>query len=702
MTYPSPDPLEGLTNMEFYGQRPWRVGKSEPSDMGKEKEGIDAMLFRERRVKHSQSILDLLSQAGGQFNLFKCPRMVTKLTIQQAEEMMVMSDYKQALQILLPCLPTYRQDAWSTLTYSVLSTALKCAFLSCDLNVYATLCLELCGLPSSGASWMEDEQKRVWSNLLQVMEAGKPPLPEPSLTAKSERASVGNATKNWTTLLSQNQNEEINITEFDSCFDVIAQMPSSIKSNEEVKVKLRIKYQGEGEISIRKVQCFFTNNRYDNNCKSEEVRVFTEAGCQEFDFSLVPEAEDVGKALELSHVSMLLGSREMMMLELVKKCPSVKNGDQYFKSGADDWQSVCKVDPQESNFNINIIHNSPVLVGEWFVYRVEIENTQDEDASDLEITCSLRDKSDPLLADTTILSLTPETPSSPPTSPGAEDSPEPSSVIARLEQLPKSSKSFVEFYIQASTGGERVIVMQMSCLLGQMKCLDSQTFVLNVEQPFEFVTTYLSEALEETSNCNTDEEFFVNCSVKNNSEHSLVVVGATLEGSHPVSVSSKHCKTLDKLDLLPESSVDQLFGGIVPSENMLAQLDSQTIIPGKLVMTWTRTGSSVKNQTIFDLPSIKLSRASLYAECLMPPYGVLRTQLQIRYVFHNRTQDIQQFLINIEPSDSFMFSGPKQSQIKLFPLGKHSFSLIIYPLVCGLSQLPKVKISTTEGNVAQV
>ena len=167
---------------------------------------------------------------------------------------------------------------------------------------------------------MEDEQKRVWSNLLQVLEAGKPPLPEPSLTAKSERASVGNATKNWTTLLSQNQTEEINITEFDSCIDVIAQMPSSIKSNEEVKVKLRIKYQGEGEISIRKVQCFFTNNRYDNNCKSEEVRVFTEAGCQEFDFSLVPDSEDVGKALELSHVSLLLGSREMMMLELVKKC----------------------------------------------------------------------------------------------------------------------------------------------------------------------------------------------------------------------------------------------------------------------------------------------------------------------------------------------------------------------------------------------
>ena len=32
---PETDPLSGAASMEFYGQRPWRVGKPEPSDLTK-------------------------------------------------------------------------------------------------------------------------------------------------------------------------------------------------------------------------------------------------------------------------------------------------------------------------------------------------------------------------------------------------------------------------------------------------------------------------------------------------------------------------------------------------------------------------------------------------------------------------------------------------------------------------------------------
>ena len=35
ITYPENDPLSGADTMEFYGQRPWRVGKPEPSDLTK-------------------------------------------------------------------------------------------------------------------------------------------------------------------------------------------------------------------------------------------------------------------------------------------------------------------------------------------------------------------------------------------------------------------------------------------------------------------------------------------------------------------------------------------------------------------------------------------------------------------------------------------------------------------------------------------
>lgn len=68
------DPLQGLSSLEYYGQRPWRPGKlsAEPPDMKKEKDGIQALQYLEKtRVKHSVIILALLSDAIGQFNTYR-------------------------------------------------------------------------------------------------------------------------------------------------------------------------------------------------------------------------------------------------------------------------------------------------------------------------------------------------------------------------------------------------------------------------------------------------------------------------------------------------------------------------------------------------------------------------------------------------------------------------------------------------------
>lgn len=56
--YPEPDPLAGMEQLEFYGQRAWRPGKlsAEPPDPDKEKLGIQALQYQEKyRVHHSVS-----------------------------------------------------------------------------------------------------------------------------------------------------------------------------------------------------------------------------------------------------------------------------------------------------------------------------------------------------------------------------------------------------------------------------------------------------------------------------------------------------------------------------------------------------------------------------------------------------------------------------------------------------------------------
>ena len=231
-SYPSPDPLAASPQaLEFYGQRAWRPGKQEPVDLAREREGVEALQYRERtRTRHSQVILHLLQLAADQFAKFRSPRMRSRLTLQMAEEQMAEGEYSGALATLLPCLPAYRSEAWPALLATLLGSALKCAFLCCHLSTYIALSLELCALDTAA-----EERARVWSNLLQVLQTARPPLPEPSLTGKSERASVATATKAWLKLLGEvggGELEQVDITDFSSCLAVTLNLPETANAGE--------------------------------------------------------------------------------------------------------------------------------------------------------------------------------------------------------------------------------------------------------------------------------------------------------------------------------------------------------------------------------------------------------------------------------------------------------------------------------------
>ena len=116
-----------------------------------------------------------------------------------------------------------RAEKWPSLLATLLASALKCAFLCCRLSPYTAISLELCRLEAG-------EEGRVWGNLMLVLLSGKPPLPEPSLTGKSERASVANATKGWIKLLEGEQQsavEEVDLTDFASCLEVTLTLPET-------------------------------------------------------------------------------------------------------------------------------------------------------------------------------------------------------------------------------------------------------------------------------------------------------------------------------------------------------------------------------------------------------------------------------------------------------------------------------------------
>ena len=121
---------------------------------------------------------------------------------------------------IIDTIDSSRAETWPSLLATLLASALKCAFLCCRLGPYTALSLELCKLEAQ-------EEGRVWGNLMLVLLNGKPPLPEPSLTGKSERASVATATKNWIRLLEGEQQglESVDLSGYASCLDITLTLP---------------------------------------------------------------------------------------------------------------------------------------------------------------------------------------------------------------------------------------------------------------------------------------------------------------------------------------------------------------------------------------------------------------------------------------------------------------------------------------------
>ena len=70
----------------------------------------------------------------------------------------------------------------------------------------------------------------------------------------------------------------------------------------------------------------------------------------------------------------------------------------------------------------------------------------------------------------------------------------------------------------------------------------------------------------------------------------------------------------------------------------------------------------------FDMTTLKVSKSSVYVTASLPPYGVVRTPMHLRYSLTNRTDKVQEFAIVLHPSDAFMFSGNKQHNLKVLEI----------------------------------
>ena len=188
----------------------------------------------------------------------------------------------------------------------------------------------------------------------------------------------------------------------------------------------------------------------------------------------------------------------------------------------------CRVGPRESLVSLEVMHQPPVLVGEWFPLLLSLENLEAEYASSPAVSAWLRDAADPSVTDTTLLTSEPERPAATPLSTTEGGPGKVEQVVGKVAAGEKAQETF---YLRASTVGPRARVVQLCYKVGGLPAMLTRTLELPVEDAFSLASTFLTNQLQETSQANTDEMFCL--SLSSSSPHPLEIVSTCLKTRPP-------------------------------------------------------------------------------------------------------------------------------------------------------------------------
>ncbi|PSN35312.1 Trafficking protein particle complex subunit 11 [Blattella germanica] len=679
-SYPDPDPLSGWAQLEFYGQRAWRPGKlsAEPPDPEKEKLAIQALQYLERhQVNHSMAIIGLLGNAISQFKTYRCPRMRRHLVVQMAEEYYVSHDYGKALTLLTHMLWDYRCEKWWQLLTTIVSKALNCAYLSANIQDYIVLSLEALG---SSSQLTHDQKTRVYNNLMKVL---KKMVPDPEPDVPEEEAQ--RAQDLWTKAVgAEPLSVAVEMSNLTACVESKARFTQAkYKADQPVKIEVFI----SSEFAV----CEDANPQLLFNCN--QVRRYV---CQ-----FVPDTQDVGKEIQIGSILLTLGSEPernaVLRFTGTGAEPSASEGGlhpelQHFRPSPKhmpDFDNVrplatAEIVPRDSKLRVEVLHDSPALLGEWYPIKIVMENKEDHKICNIAVSVNLQ----PTGGDEQCLEQATQL---------CEDMTGESSALPiqlALGDLEKGSKKEKCFSLRAHRVGNRNVTLKGDPQKDAL-CAKEDLVSVPVVKPFDITAKFFSLKFEPIAKAFVKEPFIVMPYVNCASPFPLLIEDSSVELSQQVqSVDETLQSQLKSLKLKTgETGADAFCVSIDESSE-------QPIALGVYTLKWRSLGPATSSSVT--MPTVRVDGAPLYVEMDMPAHGWVRTPMAISYHIRNRTTRLLELELNMEASDAFMFAGHKQLQLRILPESVHRLDYNLYPLLSGLVALPRLRLTVSDRSDAPV
>lgn len=713
---PSSDPLESLGSLDFYGQRPWRQGHQsiDPPDLQREKEGIAALQEVELKVDHSWLIIPLLNSAVAQFKKYKSLRMKRYLMVQMGQEYFHAKDYNRALMLLGKVMWDYRGERWWPLLTSILETSLKCAYLTAKVQDYVINCIELIG-PYTQCS--TEEKTRVQMNLLRVM-SNDAPEPEPGL----DHGCVEKAKTLWAACGSEPCVFTLEMQNIIPCVECKARFTSStVAADTEVEIEVYLRIRCPFPVRFSKVSISLNHQVYNqylevidghgisaaSETESREGNLYLVPGTPRcYKFSFLPLQEDVGTELEISAVSVVLGSETarcavmrwsggggdvvaplQTALTLLPRKPIKEHID---------WDQIeiaatSKIVPRPAHLEIKLDHQPPSLQNEFYRIKVNIGNKEENTITDVKLSIQFPEKDEVTSDKSTHLCL----------GTAVFDGRVVSRItdvdlgsLAKDEQL---SKLLFVKNLQTGTKALTFIVtysVDVKTSQHPISCACKKTEVvhLNAVTPFEVSVKLMSMKFETIEAIQAEEPFLLMPELRCTSPWPVDIQDSDLQLTTYVQSADDSQSQLNGVCLKKAECAAECF--------CLTAMNSvqASVSLGNYALHWRRkTEDSTEEQTfvttLFSLPMVNIVHIPVSVELKLPAFGSVKTLLSICYIIHNRTPFPQEVEITMEASDSFMFSGNKQVHFRVLPGKPYHMTYNLFPLVAGHVTLPKMHLN---------
>nr|XP_022918044.1 trafficking protein particle complex subunit 11 [Onthophagus taurus] len=696
--YPNPDPLQGASTLEFYGQRPWRPGKvnAEPPDPHLENNGIISLQFMEKQINHSNIIIALYGLAISQYKTYRCSRTRRHLVVQMAEEYFNAKDYGKALTLFSHMLCDYREEKWWGIIKTILLKAIKCAFITVNIQDYLVLSLEIL---STYIEVEPEHKKKTYENFIRVLNGQ---LPETEVDLPSEK--VQQAVLMWQqTLSSKPLYFQVEIGNVVCAIDVKCRfLNQKYEADNNIVVEIFLKSLCQFPFMITKVALFVKTPGF-----SSEV-VVDQRNTKKFPNGLIilnpneskkvavdfyPDPNDVGHEMQITGVHIYLGSSQNCVLDI--KFPGVGNAAQHqfpqlqhfclSPKNMPDFDNIkpqlsVNITPRHSNLDLIFKHENPSLIGEWYKITTTITNKEQHDIKDINIEINLSDD-DSLeniefsTKDTFEIEKLP--------------------LLIKMDKLEKLKETNVQFYIRSFKIGEKLLKCKVSFLLATEKPIASikeDSFHLSTVKPFEISTKFLSGLFENVNKFYVEEEFVTMIIINSLSPWPLFIEESSLELTNNFENSDPTLESQTKGNKLNEKE----SGTEIYLVNPKRQSDKHTDI-GQYKIKWNRL-NGFSTTTEITLSGLPIEWMPLDMKLTLPEHGLVRTPLLVLYHFINKSHQLIQLDLSMEGNDVFMYAGYKQAPIHILPNSEKIIEYNLYPLTAGSVGLPRLLLNIPENS----